>query len=99
MKGKSQIKSNAERQAAYRARHLKHEDGEGVRLNVVIHFRAKFALERLASCYGVTQAAMLERLIQEGQRAAQEEVAKMGPHGQDAYYDGKLKLPEADVTP
>ena len=93
------IKSNAERQAAYRARHLKHEDGEGVRLNVVIHFRAKFALERLASCYGVTQAAMLERVIQEGQRAALEAATKIGPDGQDAYYDGKLKLPEIGVTP
>jgi hypothetical protein len=99
MKRNTMVKSNAERQAAYRARHLKHEDGEGVRLNVVIHFQAKYALERLASCYGVTQAAMLERVIHEAQRAALEEAAKMGPQGQDAYYDGKLKLPEASVTP
>jgi hypothetical protein len=43
-------KSNAERQAAYRARHLKDENGTGLRLNLVIDAHAKWALERLAVC-------------------------------------------------
>lgn len=45
-------KSNAERQAVYRARHLKDEGGTGERLNLVIDLHAKRALERLAVCYG-----------------------------------------------
>ena len=40
--------SNAQRQAAYRARHLQSDDGEGVRLNLIIGTHAKCALERLA---------------------------------------------------
>ena len=47
--------TNATRQAAYRQRHLHDEGGTGERLNVVIDLHAKRALERLASCYGVTQ--------------------------------------------
>ena len=41
--------SNAQRQAAYRARHLQSDDGEGVRLNLIIGTHAKCALERLRS--------------------------------------------------
>ena len=44
--------SNAQRQAAYRARHLQADDGEGVRLNLIIGTHAKCALERLASAHG-----------------------------------------------
>ena len=46
--------SNAQRQAAYRARHLQSDDGEGVRLNLIIGTHAKCALERLASAHGLT---------------------------------------------
>lgn len=49
--------SNAERQAAYRARHLKSEDGRGERLNLVVDLHAKACLARLArhcACYAVT---------------------------------------------
>ena len=55
--------SNAQRQAAYRARHLQADDGEGVRLNLIIGTHAKCALERLASAHGLTQRALLERLL------------------------------------
>lgn len=53
-------KSNAERQAAYRARrHL----GEGDRrLNTWISVPADLALERLARRSGITKRAMIERL-------------------------------------
>jgi len=53
--------TNAEKQASYRQRRIKEGDGE--RLQTVISLPAKRALERLARHAGVTQAAMLERLI------------------------------------
>lgn len=56
-------KSNAQRQAEYRARHLHDLGATGERLNVVIDFHAKLALERLAAYYGVTQRGMLEPLF------------------------------------
>ena len=83
--------TNAERQAAYRARHLHDEDGTGERLNVIINMHAKRALERLASCYGVTQLAMLERIIETAERQALKKSARF-PRGQDKYYDQKLRF-------
>ena len=70
-------KSNAERQAAYRVRHLKDEGGKGERLNLVIDVHAKCALERLAACYGVTQRAILERMLREAEQEAVELAGKM----------------------
>jgi hypothetical protein len=58
--------TNAEKQAAYRARKLK--DGDGERLQAVISLHAKRAVERLARHVGVTQTAMLERLILDEQK-------------------------------
>ncbi|MBI3144480.1 MAG: hypothetical protein HYZ18_04275 [Pseudogulbenkiania sp.] len=81
--------TNAQRQAAYRARHLKEESGSGERLNAVIDLHAKRALERVATCYGVTQRALLEHLLIEAERQA---VAQAGGREAD-YYDGKLRLP------
>jgi hypothetical protein len=89
-------KSNAERQAAYRTRHLKDEDGKGERLNLVIDLHAKRALERLATCYAVTQRAMLERILVEAERAALAGVP-VSEHAE--YYDGRLRLSLDDVTP
>jgi len=90
-------KSNAERQAAYRARHLKGEDGTGERLNLVIDLHAKRALERLAVCYGVTQREALERLVLDAERAALDKVAAQ-PTGHTDYYAGRLRLGLGDVT-
>jgi hypothetical protein len=58
-------KSAAERQAAYRKqRPFAGPGGNGERrLNTYISTRASIALERLAVRYGVTKAAMLEKLI------------------------------------
>ncbi|MDP2433805.1 MAG: RepB family protein [Gallionella sp.] len=58
--------TNAEKQAAYRVRKIKEGDGE--RLQAVISLHAKRALERLSKHQGITQAAMLERLILDEQR-------------------------------
>ena len=83
--------TTAERQAAYRARHLHDEGGTGERLNVVINLHVKRALERLASCYGVTQLAMLEQIIADAEREALKKSARL-PKGQDDYYDKKLRF-------
>jgi len=56
-------KSNAERQAAYREKHLKHENGTKERLNMLVSIQAKAKLERIAICYGVTRAEVVERLL------------------------------------
>ena len=90
--------NNATRQAAYRARHLHDVDGQGVRINTVVSIHAKNALQRLATCYGVTQRQMLERVLVEAQRAT---LAKAGNNNgaQDAYYDGHLRLGPDAVTP
>jgi hypothetical protein len=61
--------SNAERQRAYRERHLKATDGQGERINIVVSLHAKRQLERLAHCYGVTQRAMLERVLADAERS------------------------------
>ena len=59
--------SNAQRQAAYRARHLKDESGVGERISLLVNIHAKRALERLARRYAVTQRAMLEKLLKEAE--------------------------------
>ena len=58
--------SNAEKQANYRKRKIK--EGEGERLQAVISLHAKRGLERLARHHGLSQVAMLERLILEEQQ-------------------------------
>jgi hypothetical protein len=83
--------SNAQRQAAYRAKHLRSVDGTGERLNIVVGTSAKRALERLASCYGVTQRAMIEKLLIDAERQAANAAALM-PGGDAAYYDKTIKL-------
>lgn len=84
-------KTSAERQAAYRVRHLQDEAAGGERLNMVVDLHAKRALERLAICYGVTQKVMLERLLAEAERATLEKALGL-PNGPEEYYDGRLRL-------
>ena len=91
-------KSNAERQAAYRVRHLRNEGGKSGRLNFVVDLHAKQALERLATCYAVTQRVILERLLVEVERATLDGVATV-PTGHADYYEGRLRLSLDDVTP
>ena len=91
-------KSNAQRQADYRERHLKDIDGKGERLNLVVDLHAKRALERLAVCYAVTQRTLLEQLIREAERAALVLADEM-PGGGTDYYEGLLRLNSDSVTP
>ena len=80
-------KTNAERQRAYRARHLHDIDGGGERINTVIKVSAKRSLERLTACYGVTQREMIERLIADAQTKV---LRKLTPAQQERYYDRTL---------
>ncbi len=85
------VTSNAQRQAAYRARRLQDESAPSERLNLIIDLHAKRALERLAKCYGVTQKGMLQKLLLDAEQAAVD-AAIAFPNGQSDYYDGKLRL-------
>jgi len=93
-----QRRSNAQRQADYRARHLKDENGQLERLSLLIDFHAKRALQRLASCYGVTQRDMLERLLMQANRVAQQQAAEHCPDGQTDYFERRISLLWPAVT-
>ena len=63
--------TSAERQAAYRRRHLDEIDSlDSARLNIIVPIATKRALERLARRYAVTQRDMLKRVIEDAERAA-----------------------------
>lgn len=79
--------SNAEIQRRYRERQK--QDGGGERLNTVVGISAKRQLERLARHYGVTQRAMLERVLADTESATVDGLADTA-----AYYDGA-----ANITP
>ena len=89
--------NNATRQAAYRTRHLQDVEGQGARINTIVSAKAKLALDRMAKCYGVTQRQMLERAIDASERVALAKAA-IQRAGQDAYYDGHLRLGPDPVT-
>lgn len=77
-------KSNKERQAAYREKHLKAEDATKSRLSIVISDHAMLALKRLAKGAGITRAALLERVLLEEQRRV---TAEMTDAEAMAYHD------------
>ena len=79
--------TNAQRQAAYRERHLKAEQGEGERLSMVLDAKSKLALKRLAIRYGVTQREVLEGLIDEAETAL---LKKLSSAEQIEYYDSTV---------
>ena len=85
-------KSNAQRQCAYRDRHLKLTDESDdllERINQMVSLPAKNALKRLASYYGVTQRALLESAIANAERALFDTLP--GEHQND-YYDMNITL-------
>ena len=93
-----QRRSNAQRQADYRRRHLKEMNGQLARLSLLVDFHAKCALERLASCYGVTQRVMLERLLIQANRVAQQQAVGHSTNGHDDYFDKCISLQWPGVT-
>jgi hypothetical protein len=96
---KAQPRSNAQRQADYRRRHLQSEDHNLQRLSLMVDLHAKLALQRLAHCYGVTQRSMVEGLIMQAQRLAVDEAIAMSPNGHSDYFDERISLPMQSVTP
>ncbi len=75
--------SNAERQAAYRQRHLNDVDGQGERINMVVTVQAKAQLERLARHYNVAQRELLIRVLAEAERKV---VDKLNRAEENVYY-------------
>ncbi|MDN5871537.1 MAG: hypothetical protein L0H73_12540 [Nitrococcus sp.] len=73
--------TNAQKQRAYRQRHL--SGGTGEIIKTVVSVSTKRQLERLARHHGVTRRAMLERLL----AAAEREVVS-GIADTAAYYAG-----------
>jgi len=84
-------KTASQRQAEYRARHLKDEEGNGERLDMVISVPSKRALERLAFFYGMKQRSMLELLLQKAENDAITIAASL-PAGEAHYYDMRLRM-------
>lgn len=90
--------TNAQRQQAYRERHLKATDDDTEmleRINMMVHFGAKANLKRLACHYGVTQRAMLEQIIDETTHRV---LDTLDSHQQDAFYDMKQPLRRNEET-
>ena len=84
--------TNAQRQRAYRNRHLKlthPPEAMLERINQIVSPSAKNTLKRLASYYGLTHRAMLETVLANAERALFETLP--GEQHND-YYDGKLTL-------
>ena len=85
-------KSNAQRQRAYRDRHLKLTDEPDdllERINQMVSLHAKNTLKRLASYYGVTQRTILESAIANAEHALFDTLS--GKH-QNGYYDMNITL-------
>ena len=76
--------TNAQRQAAYRTRHLKDVEGTGERISLLVDTHTKRALERLAVRYRVTQRAMMQTLIADAERAL---LDALHPDEQAHYYN------------
>ena len=79
-------KTNSERQAEYRSRHLKDVEGTGDRLNTVLDSSAKLALKRLSHHSGLTQKEILERLLKDEEARL---ISTLTNIEQDKYYDCK----------
>ncbi len=82
-------KSNAERQAEYRRKHLHDPEGKLERINALVSLQAKRQLERLASYYGVTKREVLESLLAQAESTALDALPA-DQHG--AYYDKRLTV-------
>lgn len=82
--------SNAERQRRYRERAFKDPDGLlRNRVTLDLSVSSARALERLSRGYGVTKRDLVERLLDEAQRAV---LSSLDSAAQDAFYDGKLPV-------
>lgn len=84
--------SNAQRQRSYRKRHIHDINDEREpleRINMMVSLSTKNSLKRLASCYGVTQRSMLERIIH---ATTKQLLETLDGNQQNDFYDMKLTL-------
>jgi hypothetical protein len=81
-------RTNAERQATFRARHLKSTDSATQRVDLLIEAHAKAALKRLALHHGLHQWETLQKLISDAESALVDSLDKAT---QTDYYAGKAK--------
>ena len=77
---------------------MKDENAQLERLSLLVDLHAKRALERLASYYGVTQRAMLERLVMQANQVAQQQAQEHSPDGHAGYLDKRISLQWPVVT-
>ena len=77
--------TNAERQAAYRKRHLQDIDGQGERLNMVVPITTKAQLTRLARHFGITQRELLARVLGETESKVVDGLSRAA---EKTYFDG-----------
>jgi hypothetical protein len=80
-------KSPAERQAAYRRRHLKDIDADMERLTMMVSVQAKRQLERLSAACGISQRSMLESLLDDADSAL---ANSLPPEARSDYYEKRL---------
>ena len=78
-------RTNAQRQAKYKR---KKYDRDEARLDIMIDYRAKARLKRLALCCGVTQKVLLEKLLESEDKQIME---KLSEEETEAYINGELK--------
>ncbi len=83
--------TNAQRQAAFRARHRKSTDCPVERIDCLIEVHAKAALKRLALHHGLPQWELLQKLIGDAESALVESLDKAS---QTDYFAGKSKKPD-----
>ena len=77
--------TNAQRQTAYRKRHLQDVDGQGERLNMVVPIQTNAQLTRLARHFGITQRELRARVLAETESKV---VDGLSRSAEKAYYDG-----------
>ena len=78
-------RTNAQRQAKYkRGKH----DRDEARLDIMIDYRAKARLKRLATCCGVSQKTLLEKLLESEDKKV---MKKLSEEERETYIEGELK--------
>ncbi len=81
--------TNAQIQAAYRARHCKDVDSATAsRIDTLIDTTSMTALKRLAASHGISQRAMLQTLINDAEASL---LSTLSRKAQSTYYDS-IKL-------
>mgnify|MGYP006356702123 CR=1 FL=1 len=81
--------TNAERQAAYRKRHLSSEAGECVRADLVINQSASLAFDRLAQSFSLSKRQTVEHLLLLAEAAV---LAGLNSNGRKRYFAGIANL-------